>query len=222
MSTTNPRPSPNGQRNHQEHDGFLPLLHIVQRRARIVFRHLPEVHREETVAEAVAAAFEAYVRLKTRGQDPVHDFPSRMAGYAVLHVKAQRHVGGQSTSQDVLSVEAQAEHGFQVEPLPCTSRRSPEDLYGTVRGQQRLDAFEEHLQDTRHWPVPDRAAFRLDFSDFFQSLNRRDRKIARFLGRGHSGKEAAQKFRLTPGRISQLRHAWCREWYTRHGEAAPV
>jgi len=222
MITTDPRPFPDGQRNHQEHEGFLPLLPIVERHARAVFRHLPEVHLEETVAEAVAAAFLAYVRLKLRGRDPVRDFPACMAGYAVLHVKCQRHVGGRTSSKDVISALAQARHGFRVESLPRSFRRPQGDLYGTVRGQQHNDAFEEQLQDKRHWPVPDRAAFRLDFFDFFQTLSRRDRKIVRYLARGHSGKEAAQKFRLTPGRITQLRQAWRREWYARHGEAAPV
>ena len=83
----------------QEHDGFLALLPVVERHARVTFRGLPPVHREEAVAEAVAAAFQAYVGLRQRGHDPVRDFPSLMATFATLHVKNDGQVGGQSTSK---------------------------------------------------------------------------------------------------------------------------
>ena len=72
---------------------FLELLPRIERHARLVFRALPPVEREEAVTEAVAAAFVAFRRLRARGLDPAHDFPSLIASYAALHVKDGRQVG---------------------------------------------------------------------------------------------------------------------------------
>ena len=47
--------------------GFLHLLPAVQTHARIKFRSLPAVHREEAVCEAVAAACQTYQRAAVRG-----------------------------------------------------------------------------------------------------------------------------------------------------------
>jgi hypothetical protein len=199
-------------------DGFLKLMPVVERHARVVFRSLPDVDREEAVAETVAAAFVAYRRLRERGIDPVHEFPSMMATFAVKYVRNGRHVGSRSTSKDVLSVRAQRRHGFRVQSLPMTFRRSQEELYGEVRGQARLDVFEERLVDNRQTPPADQAAFRIDFAEFVRSLSVRDQRLAEFLSVGHSNKAAAERFHLSPGRITQLRQGWCENWYTRIGE----
>jgi hypothetical protein len=200
---------------------FLELLPRVERHAAVVFRTLPAAEREEAVAEAVAAAFVAFRRLRLRGLDPARDFPSQIARYAVLHVKDGRQVGGRRHSQDVLSPYAQRKHRFRVESLPLATRRPHEDLYGELRGQRQLDLFEERLRDNRRTPPPEQAAFRLDFPEFMGSLSRRDRRLARYLSLGHSGKAAARRFGLSPGRVTQLRQRWCREWRARNGEEAP-
>ena len=99
------------------HADFLQLRPIIDRHARVVFRTSTEVDREEASAEAVAAAFESYLRLKKRGKDPVQSFPSLMATFAARHVKDGRHVGGRRTSSDALSFTAQQKHGFRVASL---------------------------------------------------------------------------------------------------------
>lgn len=225
MNALNPIPAANdndkagnGHAPINGHDEFLTLLPIVERHARVAFRGRPEVHREEAVAEAIAAAFESYVRLKAAGRDPIRDYPSQMAVYAVLHVKDDRHVGGAASSKDVLSHRARRKHGFQVQALPHCCQRSAHVLYGTVDGQDDLDFFEEQLCDNRQTPVPDQVSFRLDFGDFLCSLSPRDRKVVRFLAKGHSGKETARRFRVCPARISQLRHEWTRAWAAQQGE----
>jgi hypothetical protein len=222
MSVLSPSPSRNGHRDPLEHEGFLPLLPLVQRHASVTFRGLPASHREEAVAEAVAAAFTAYLALKACGKDPVRDFPTRMAVFAVLHVKSDRHVGSKSSSKDVLSFKAQHKHGFQVEPLPGCTRRSLHDLYGAVHGQQELDTLEEQLQDNVQSPVPEQAAFRIDFPMFLETLSQRDREMVHFLALGNSGKETARRFKVSQGRVTQLRKRWCQEWHAMHGEESPV
>ena len=49
-------------------DGFLAILPSVVRHVHFVFRRLPPADREEVEAEAVAAAFRSYVRLKNKAR----------------------------------------------------------------------------------------------------------------------------------------------------------
>lgn len=200
------------------HAEFLALARVVEQHARITFRAQNAPEQEEAVAEAVAAAFESYVRLKARGQDPVRDFPSAMATFAVLHIKDGRHVGGCSSSLDVLSPKAQQIHGFHVASLPISFRN---DLYhpcADVVGREQRDALEEWLRDNTQTPVLDQVCFRLDWPAFLRTLTRRDRALAKFMALGHSAKAAARKFELSQGRVTQLRQQWQREWLVFQGE----
>jgi hypothetical protein len=200
------------------HAEFLQLYPLVERHAQFVFRGRPRAERDEAVAEAVAAAFASYVRLKARGKDPVHDFPWAVAIYATLHVKDGRHVGGRSSSQDALARKAQRRRAFSVEPLLVSTRTSHESLYATVRGQREQDAFEERLRDNVQTPVPEQVAFRLDFPAFLRTLTERDRQLALALAAGQPAKEVAHRWGLSPGRITQLRQQWHREWRGFQGE----
>src|SRR5271170_552433 len=109
-------------------DDFLPLMTVVQKHASVVFRGLPEVEREEAIAEAVAAAYVAYRRLCDRGIDPVREFPSMMATFAVRQVTPARHVGSRTSSKHALPSRAQPKHGFHVPSLPISTRRPHEDV----------------------------------------------------------------------------------------------
>jgi hypothetical protein len=200
------------------HDDFLALGPVIERHARIAFRNRSGQDQDEAVAEAIAAAFESYVRLKARGKDPVHEFPTIMATFAVLHVKTGRHVGGRSSSTDVLSRKAQHKWGFWVEPLPASPGTAFENLYAEVGGQERQGAYEERLWANTQTPVLDQVCFRLDWPAFQSTLSRRDRELCLFLSLGHSAKEAARKFKLTPGRVTQLRQKWYHEWLAFQGE----
>jgi hypothetical protein len=182
------------------HVEFLVLLPVVERHANFVFRAHPD--REEAVAEAVAASFESYLALKERGKNP-HDFPSSLAKFAVLHVKDARHVGSSSSSTDVLSRKAQNRHCFRVVSLP------------PVNG---LPAYEERLRDDTRTPVADQVAFRIDWPAFLQSLTERDRQMAHALAEDEPAKEVAQRFRVSPGRVTQLRRRWHRDWRDFQGE----
>src|SRR5262245_51597139 len=98
------------QGNPHLHADFHTLLSVVGGHALVTVRDHYEVDREELVAEAVAAAYESYVRLKARGKDPVRDFPTAMATFAVLHVRDDRHVGSACSCTDVLSRKARQKH----------------------------------------------------------------------------------------------------------------
>src|SRR5271170_2831571 len=203
-------------------DDFLPLMTVVQKHASVVFRGLPEVEREEAIAEAVAAAYVAYRRLCDRGIDPVREFPSMMATFAVRQVRDGRHVGSRMSSKDVLSSRAQRKHGFHVQSLPISTRRSHEEVHSAVGGQRVMDDFEERLHENRRTPVPEQAAFRIDWPAFMRSLSERDRQLATFLSLGNLAKAAADKFGLSQGRVTQLRQGWCREWHRLNDEESPM
>src|SRR5205807_999644 len=93
--------------------GFLVLLPGIRRFARLAFRRLDPVNREESVAEAIATALVAYRRLVQQGRQEIA-YATPLARYSVLHVLGGRHVGGQQSSTDVLSRLAQRRHGFEV------------------------------------------------------------------------------------------------------------
>ena len=186
------------------HEGFLPLVPIVERHAHVVFRHLPAVEREECACEAVAAAFLAYLSLTARGQDPFQ-FPSVLATRAAQHVQADRHVGGSLNRQDVLSRAAQRSQGFTVQSLQQLTH-----VYH--------EAWWEAVTDTAQTSPDEAAAFRVDFPDWLGTRSDRDRCLIRDLAAGQRPTEVAHRYGLSCGRISQLRQEYEQDWLRYHGE----
>ena len=109
-----------------------------------------------------------------------------------------RRVGSGESTRDVLSRRAQRKKQFQVE---------------------RLDRFDDHengwreavVEDPRT-PVFDQVCFRIDFPAWLARLSSRDRRIAESLALGNSTKTVARRFRLSAGRVSQLRREFYRSW----------
>src|SRR5262249_38846370 len=200
------------------HARFLRLLPKVETHARIAFRGVRcPVKQEDRVQECVALGWKWFLRLSEQGKD-VFAFPMAFAALLARAVKCGRRLCGQERSGDVLSFVAQQRHAFRVELLPSSTRIPHEDLYADPHGQALLDEVEERLPDNLVTPPPDAAAFRVDWPWFLRGLTRRDREMALFLSLGNSGKAAAAKFGLSPGRVTQLRQRWCREWRACQGE----
>lgn len=61
------------------------------------------------------------------------------------------------------------------------------------------------------------AATRIDFADWLAQLPARSRAIAEALATGDTTGEVAQRFDLSPGRISQIRRMLESNWYAFHG-----
>lgn len=200
------------------HAAFQGILPRIQLHAEIGFRgeKCPD-RRAELIAEACGLAWKWFCRLAERGKDATQ-FPMALAGFAVRAAWSGRRVAGKDKAKDAMSPSAQQRHCFSVRSLPGTTAISHEQLYGSVDGQRKLDEFEEWLQDNTQTPIPDQVHFRVDWPQFFCTLTCRDRAVARFLSKGHSGKQAAEKFGLSPGRVTQLRQQWCREWKAFLGE----
>ena len=92
---------------------------------------------------------------------------------------------------------------------------------------ERLDRYDEAtgqwrqmlLEDPKAGPA-DTAAARIDFGTWLRSLPRRQRWIALTLASGETTKAAARKFRVSPGRISQVRKELAASWNAFQGGTA--
>jgi len=193
---------------------FLAIIDTLIRHAHFAFRHIRNEHdREDFIQEVLCVAWKWTLRMLENNKDP-REFPTALAEYASKHVKAgRRFVGGKLGLKDALSRIAQARHSFTAQPLPSSTAATHEELYGAVDGQRKHDLFEEILQEHDRSPVPDQAAFRIDFPEFLATLSDRNRRIAEDMMLGKTTLELASSHRVTPGRVSQLRRELHSEWH---------
>jgi hypothetical protein len=200
-----PRPIPSLEALHQ---GFLSILPRIELHAHVFFRHLRCHHKkEDAVQEVVAISWKWYVRATEKGKD-VHEFVSTLAGYAARHVKSGRKLCTQDRAGDVISPLAQQRKGFVVASLPDGS-----SLDGNV-----LDVA---LHDNTRSPVPDQVCFRIDFPAWLNTLSERDMRVVEDLMAGERTLDVADKYGLSPARVSQLRRAFMDGWQTFCGDGEP-
>src|SRR5208283_3691625 len=140
--------------------------------------------------EVVANACQAYARLVALNKTAIA-YPMALARYGVKQCREHRKVGGHLNIGDVVSRYCQVSKNLVVERL---------DKFDKTE-----EAWQEALVEDRHAGPADTARVRLDFSDWLASLKRRDRRIAEFLANGESTSAAARRFKVSAGRISQLR-----------------
>ena len=74
------------------------------------------------------------------------------------------------------------------------------------------------LVQDRHAGPADTAAARIDFVDWLRTLGGRRRRIAETLAKGETTSVAAAKFKVSLGRISQVRRELQDDWERFHGE----
>ncbi len=185
---------------------FLAALPAIERRARFAFRDVRCWHRkEEAVQEAVALCWCWFRRLIEKGKDP-SAFPVTLAGFASRQVKCGRGVCGKERIKDALSPSAQQQRGFTVSPIPSFSTLSDNPL-------------QEALIDNTQSPVPDQVIFRLDFPAWLLTLSDRDSRIVEEMMLGAKTSDLAEKFKVSPARISQLRRELFQSWSTFSGES---
>jgi hypothetical protein len=92
---------------------------------------------------------------------------------------------------------------------------------------ERLDRFDADEGQWREVLIEDKtagpaaiASARIDIGQWFASLPRKKRRIAESLASGECTKTAARKFRVSAGRISQLRREFQDSWEEFQGEPA--
>ena len=185
------------------HQQFLVMLPAILRHAQIAFRHLDDEASEEAVQEVICNACLAYHRLVELGKVDLA-YASVLAGYGVAQYRAGRRVGASLNICDVTSPYCQSRKGIQVENL---------DRYDREEG-----AWQEILVADRRVGPAETAASRIDFAAWLRSLSHRKRKLAVTLSTGESTTAAARRFRVSLGRISQLRRELQQAWQTFVGE----
>jgi len=190
----------------QLHTSFLTnVLPMIQSHGRVYFRYLRCPHRkEDAIQEMVALCWKWHLRLAEKGKDST-EFPSALATYAAKAVRCGRKLAGMDRAKDVLSPRAQLANNFATCPLPEGS-----SMEGNL--------LDEALQDNLQTPVPDQVIFRQDFPRWMATLSERNRRVAEDLMVGERTLDVADRYGLSPGRISQLRDAFHRWWLTFCGE----
>lgn len=200
------KPAPRRESHPAWHDGFLAMVPRIRQYAHFAFCQLDEEAREEAIAETIANALVAYVRLFEQGKVDLA-YPTVLARYAVAQIHDGRKTGGRLNTREVLAEPAQQRHGFVVERLDRFDKDSGEWIEATIEDTQT--------------PVADQAAFRCDFPVWLATHSTRNRRIAEALALSYSTSEVAKRFKVSHGRVSQLRRELHDSWLEFHGEASP-
>jgi DNA-directed RNA polymerase specialized sigma24 family protein len=175
------------------------MLPKLVRHAKYAFRHMRRSQDyHDMIQETIANAFVAFKALVRRGKMDLA-YPTVLARYAVAQIADGRRVGSSLNCQDILSPYAQRLKCLTVERL---DRREADDE------EQWKEAI---VEDTRT-PVPDQVIVRCAYPAWLDSLKRRDRRMAEYLSLGNRTSDAARKFKVSAGRVSQIRKELARSW----------
>lgn len=150
---------------------FLELLPQIEYYACCAFRKMDRERREDAIQEVRANAWCAYHRLVELGKEDLA-YASVLARFAVAQYRDGRRVGKKVNSKDVYSRQAQQKGAFRVHH------------FGSPRRQGC--SWEDGLTDNTRSPVPDQAAFRIDFPAWLSTQSRRNRQIVQSLVVGNT------------------------------------
>jgi hypothetical protein len=164
------------------HETFVRELPELEVMAKAYFRGIGPEARDEAIQNTTCLAWKYWLRLADQGRDGGPGVLRNVWWFALK----QTRVGRMITRGD------------------------------GKRGRGRQDAFDRpHGTSVEHidfnffigdmTPVPDQVAFRIDFTDFLDTLNERQRAMAVDLASGMGTGEVAKRRGVTPGAVSQFR-----------------
>ena len=188
------------------HELFMEMVPAIQKRAAAAFRYLDPESRQEAVAEVLANCAVAVARLAELGKLQIV-YRTPLANFAIRQVRSGRRVGAKLNVHDLTSVHAKNMKQLVVERL---------DYFVEVDW-----VWKEILIEDRNATPAELAASRIDFPAWLDSLSRRDRKLALRLASGESTGRVAKMFRVSAGRISQLRRELMASWLNFVGQPLP-
>jgi hypothetical protein len=200
MVCASPSPAP----RRRWHRQFLALLPQIIVRAKIAFSDLRPEARAEMVQEVVCNAFQAFARLVQLKRTSIA-YAAPLAIFGIKQARDGRKVGGHLNCQDISSEYCQRLKGLVVERL---NRHDKDDE----------NAWCEVLVEDRRAGPADTARMRLDFESWLASLPVRYRHLAQYLSLGNRTSDAARKFRVSNGRVSQIRKELAESWQKFTGE----
>jgi len=179
------------------------MVPVIERQARIAFRHSNPEARDEAIQETVCNACCAFARLVELHKTDVA-YPSVLAGFGIRQTIEGRRTGTKLNCRDVTSDYCRRRKNLVVARLD--------------RFDEEEQAWAEILMEDRHAGPADTAITRIDFASWLQLLPRRLRKIANFLAKGETTSAAAKRFCLSQGRISQIRRQLYEAWHAFQGD----
>jgi len=172
------------------HSTFLAILPTIELQIRRALVHFAPHERQEAAQAILANAALAFARLAEL--DRLHlAYPKPLVRYGLKQFHAGRLIGSRINSNDVGSKSCQRKHGCCAEPL---------------------ETWQASLVESRGMTPADIAALRIDFGDWFASLSARNQRLASELARGESTSVVAKMFRISAGRVSQLRRELYESW----------
>jgi len=179
------------------------MLPSMRQQARFAFRNCLQQEKRDAIEEVILLAFDMYASLVRRGRENLA-YPTPLVQYAIRQYRIGRRLDVTVCINDVTSPVCRYERGVEVKSL---------ERFNAAKNEWR-----EVLVEDRHAGPADTAAARIDMSAWLRSLPRRDRKVAKVLATGETTNAAAKKFRISAGRISQLRRELEQSWEKFHGE----
>ena len=147
--------------------------------------------------EVIANALKAFVRLVQLKKTDIA-YPTVLASYGVRQTRDGRKVGGHLNVKNVLSKYCQDHKDVVVERLDHFDKTD--------------EAWQEVLVEDRHCGPAQIACTKIDFEEWLKSLPVRYRHLAQYLSLGHRTSDAAKKFKVSAGRISQIRKELAENW----------
>jgi hypothetical protein len=182
---------------------FEQMLTRIRLMALHAFRDKDHELRYELTAEVVARAYAAFVRLARQGRAEL-GYATPLALFSIKQVKSGRRMGAKLNIKDVSSEYAQMNKGFSMLRLDRYNKRK--ELWKEVV-----------VEDQKSGPA-EIAAMRIDFEAWLNTLDLRERRIAKVLATGETTGATARKFGVSPSRISQLRRQFMEAWQAFLGE----
>lgn len=181
------------------HQRFSSVLPRVERHARVVFRSVPCLDTREDKVQEVSGLCWKWVRKLDKLGKKWWTFVSQLATFACKAVKSGRKVTGCIKIKDVMNEINQARRGYCITKLPDISTESSNPL-------------SDALIDNTRTEVPEQVAFRCDFPTWVSGYGDRDRALMSDMALGHRTKDLARRYRLSEGRVSQLRRQFHDSW----------
>lgn len=178
-------------------DRFVEMLPTLLQVIRHCLRNQPRRDREELAAEALAAAYVMFVRLVQRGKQGLA-FPTPLGTYGARQAIDGRQIATSTNVKDLTSRSCQRRKGVSVTSLN--------------RYDERDERWKEIVVESKNAGPAEIASIRIDFADWLRSLKPKQRRIAKLLATGETTSAAARKFRVSHGRVSQVRRELMANW----------
>ena len=178
-------------------NAFLMILPRIQSQAWNAFQGLSFDLRQELQSEVVGHCWQSFLKLFELGKHEEVP-PVTLAKFAIRAVRSGRRIGTSLNINDISSDYCQR----------CVGIRSTSFCMIDQNGDNWVESL---IADER--ARPDQLVMaRIDFAEWLQTLKPLHRKVAEHLSLGESTHSTARTFKLTPGRISQIRRLLERSW----------